>query len=146
MNYRRQATILLSAILIAGLAGYWIGRGDKQVEVREVRVKGDTVEKVVERIVEKVRTVKPDGTVEEKEITRDVTKDKKETIVSNEKDTKVTPLLPKYGVGAGVLTGVDNFPEVGYYVNGRYRIVGSIWVESSINTRRDVSLGISVEL
>jgi hypothetical protein len=142
-----QKVLLGTLLLLAVFAGgYWAGRGDKQVEIREVKVKGDVVEKIVERVVEKIRTVKPDGTVEEKEITRDITKDKKEKIVSNDKASKVTPYLPKWGVGGGAVVGVDTFPEVGYYVNGRYKVIGSIWVESSINTNKSVSVGISVEL
>lgn len=136
----------LVLLLAVFASGYWVGRGDKQIETREVRIKGDTVEKIVEKIVEKTRTVKPDGTVTETEIVRDKVQDKKETVVSNEKDTKITPYLPKWGVGSGAIVGVDNFPEVGYYVGGRYRVLGSVWVESSVNTDKQVSLGISLEM
>jgi hypothetical protein len=141
---QRKILALIILLLITFAGGVYYGRGQKQIEVREVKVQGETVEKVVEKIVEKVRTVKPDGTVEEREITKDVLKDTTERTVSVDREKKETPILPKWSVGGGVISSYSKLLPPSYYGSVGYRALGPIWIEALAGTEH-LGVGIRVE-
>lgn len=124
--YRYTLYILL--VVAAGAAGFYTGKGRKEVQI--VEKKGETITKVVTRTVTVTKTVRPDGTVEEKTETKDRTKDETEKVVN--KDTTTKPMGTDYSLGvryrvssfASVLApGPQNFEaEVGR------RVLGDIWV------------------
>lgn len=138
----------LTAIVIAGAVGFWYGSGQgKTVTVEKEVVRTETQWK--DHIVTIVKTVKPDGTIEEKTVTEE-----KEGTVKKEKDsvdTHVTPSLAQYSLGVRYQSSYSELvsrtltsPGKGVEVSAGRRILGPLWGELGVGMER-VTLGIRYE-
>lgn len=148
-------TILL-IIYTAGIftLGYYAGKGDKEVQIVEkvITKEGETKTVYKDRIVTVTKVVKPDGTTTETTRTeeKEGTKETKRTEVASNKDTKSTPILPKYSVAGGLLQGIYTLSRLhfrpDYYITGGYRVLGPTWLEIGSNTKEELTLGVRIEL
>lgn len=139
---------ILTAVTIAGAAGFYYGSGrGKTVTVEKEVVRTETRWK--DRIVTVIRTIKPDGTVVEE--TR--TEDKEGSSVKDKQNDVVTtmPVLAKYSLGASygvryrdLLGDVSRpNPDRGEMRLGR-RILGPVWGEVGLGLKQ-VTFGIRYE-
>ena len=125
--------------------GYWQGRGQKEIQI--VTREGKERIITVTRTVEKIRIVRPDGTVEEHEKVIDSTKDEKSRETETARITR--SLLTNYT--AGIRYHIDSRPWEDSYgkteiVVGR-RMLEQFWLDAGIRTstkQPEVSLGISM--
>lgn len=149
-----QLAVLVAVCAIAFGAGYW----SRKPEVKTV-TKIETVEKIVEKkvaiadksVTEKTVT-KPDGTVEKtiqrndiSAISVDSTVDRK--VSESKTETKTTVVLPRFSVGGQALMNYGNPKEPPRYnaVVG-YRVLGTVWAEGIANMKKDIGLGVRIEL
>lgn len=139
---------VLIALVLAAAAGFDYGRGQgKTITVEKEVVRTETQWK--DRIVTVVRTVKPDGTVEEKTVTED-----KEGASKKEKDkvdSITTSTLAQYSLGLryqspyrDLISQAIESPYKGVEVSAGRRILGPIWGEMGFGIER-VTLGIRYE-
>jgi hypothetical protein len=96
-----------------------------------------TVDKVETKVVYR-ETTKPNGTVVKETVT--IKQD-----VKTKTDTKIIPLpKPKWMVGAQILPSLTD--KLDYGAELGYRIGESpIWIKTGYNSRRELTLGLSVE-
>jgi hypothetical protein len=140
------------ALLLLGFA-WGFSRGQENVETvvqeRIVVKEGETKVEYRDKIVTVIKEVKPDGTITETTKTEDKqgTKEKKKSIVDNQKKQETKPVLPTYSVAGGVVASLG--PDIltpGYYISGGYRVLGPAWIEVGGNTKKELTLGIRWEL
>jgi hypothetical protein len=140
------------ALLLLGFA-WGFSRGQDQVETivqeKVVYKEGQTKVEYRDKIVTVTKVVKPDGTVTETTKTEDKagTKESKSTKIAEDKRTDTRPVLPNYSIAGGVLSEFG--PDIlrpGYYLTGGYRLLGPAWIEAGGNTKRELTLGIRIEL
>ncbi len=147
--------VILALIVLGGsfAGGFWTGRGNKEVEIREVKTKGETIVKTVEKIRWKERIVHPDGTIVEREHEedRDTKTHDKETV--SEKDKSVRPTQSNYSLGIAYWASFrEPLPEQSKGISydavelrvGR-RIVGDFWIDLGYRLDRSLSLGVRAE-
>lgn len=148
--------VLLLALAFAG--GYWAGHGDREIQtvVQEKRIEVAGRERVVirDRIVTVTRTVQPDGTVTETTRTEEKSKEKEkesEQVATETKEaSKVGPGASHYSLGLlyrpafGTALGRPDFSQVG--IEAGVRVLGPAWIQLGIDGRREVTLGVRVEL
>ena len=155
MSTLHKVIVGLVALILATACGYFYGKGDKEVVIQEkvVTKEGETRTVYKDRIITKTKIIRPDGTVEEREETKQSDKvvDKKKTSTEKEKDTESRPILAKYSVAGYVLLPVESISTIrtaspDYGVIGGYRLIGPVWLEAGGNTRKEFQLGVRIEL
>jgi len=150
-------TIGFLVVLAAALGGFYVGRGQKQVEIQEkvVTIKGETLTVFKDRIVTVTKIVRPDGTVEE--TTRTEEKEgKKETKIAEKKketDSVTTSIASTYSLGLKYWAPLSDIPNVSrarvmdnYEVTAGYRLLGDVWLEAGYKLDKQVSVGLRVQL
>lgn len=147
-------------IAVAAIAiftgGFYIGRGQKEVEIQEkvVTVKGETQVVVRDRIVTVTRVVKPDGTIEESTRTED--RDRKETSrseeVAKEKSKVTRSIASQYSLGLKYWVPNSDILDVGrvrdmnnYEVQVGRRLVGDVWIQGGYRLDKQVSIGLQLQ-
>lgn len=152
LQWRVTICSSLVCLVVGGLGGRLL---------TPVKVKTETVEKIVEKVVniaDKTVITKeikhPDGTIETDVIKKDVTTNK--SVVS---DTEVKknqtnqpavaasdPYRPNWSVGAGVKVSPDNLLMPSYVFSLGHRMLGNLWGSFSYYTQdRAVSADAKVE-
>lgn len=149
--FRIVAVCLVVAISFA--VGYY-----SRVPQTVVVTKTQVVEKIVEKIVavsdhstiDKTVT-KADGTVERtiqindiSAISSDITVDR--TVNSMTKETVAAAVRPQYSLGVHAISSIDWPVEKPHYdiTIGR-RVLGNVWGEAVVNTKKNVGLGLRLE-
>lgn len=152
-------TVGLAAVIAAALAGFYTGRGQKEVEIQEkiITTKGETQTVFKDRIITVTKVLRPDGTVEETTRTEDKSgsSSTKSSEKSKEKDTVTTSIASQYSLGLKYWASLDDkFNEADrtvrdtgrYEVVAGYRILGDIWVEGGYRLDKQLSVGLRVQL
>jgi hypothetical protein len=147
------AAILALALFVAG---FYTGKGQKEIEIQEkvVQIKGETQVLIKDRIVTVTKVVRPDGTVEE--ITRTEDKDRKETSRSEEiakEKSKVTrSIASQYSLGLKYWVPNSDILDVGrvrdinnYEVQVGRRLVGEVWLQGGYRFDKQVSIGLQLQ-
>lgn len=141
---------LAAAGLVLALLGYAFGRymQPAKVEVRvEEKVKTVLVETSKKKKI-KVKIIRPDGTIEEREVEEDVTITEKERVREVEKEKIITNAKPQWK--AGVLAGLNTVhsKEFSYGVQVERRIIGPVFmgVWGTTTNNDDQSAGVSISL
>jgi hypothetical protein len=146
--------IILPVVLAIGLfaGGFYIGRGNKEVEIREIRTKGETVTKIVDRIVTVTRTVHPDGTVEEKTTTENKDTNIKDKEKSTDRDSLTSSNTSNYSLGvhywiplSSRILDPETYSIKAVDVSIGRRLIGDIWVDGSYRFNGDLALGIRLQ-
>lgn len=146
--------IILPLLLAIGLfsGGFYLGRGDKQIEERIIVKKGETEVKIIERTVEKIRIVKPDGTVIEKEIVKDKDSKTKEKDKISESESIISPVMSNYSVAASVWVPLDKrlidrrtYSIDSIEVSVGRRLLGDAWVDAGYRLNNELSLGLRLQ-
>ena len=141
----RNIIIVLVLVLAAAGIGFYYGRGDKQIEIHEI--KGETHVEFRDRIVTVTKTIQKDGTVIETTKTEEINRETDIKVV--EKDSKSTPVTSKYSLSLGItsLTGLASpYDPSNYYVGAGTRVFGPVWLEGSVRGDKSITLGIRYEL
>lgn len=126
------AITALIALLLGAAAGSQLFPKTKEVEVVKEVTKTDivTVTKEVTR---------PDGTKESTTTTTDKSVEKKSA-----KATKTTA-QSKWAVGLTAAKGLDTPQETLYTVNVDYRLVGPLFLKATVNTNKQLGVGVQFE-
>lgn len=127
LKFWRETLIVTLVGLAVFLYNYPLG-----CPAPEVKVVTKTQEVVVTKVVEKIKEIKPDGTVIEKVITKDETKDTKGTKVAEKSKAKYSVGVQIRDldykdliVGAGARLGDSPFwATAGYEVKGKNVLLG----------------------
>lgn len=150
LPYKIIAALLLLLGVFAG--GYFTGKGQREITERLVVKEGETRTITVEKIVTVIRTVKPDGTVEEKTETADRTIDKNKDISEVSKDSSSKLSVNQWGVGGLVKASLKDstiedlkVPKLEYGVVGSMRVIGDIWADLQVTTDKQLGIGLRVE-
>jgi hypothetical protein len=143
-------------ILLGSFAGgLYIGRGHSgEVITKEIKVKGETIVKTIEKIKWRERIVQPDGTIieREREEDRDTASHEKETTTNT--DSSITSNRSKYSLGLAYSTPlsvqgtIDNLkgnPYRNAEIRAGIRVLGPAWGEASYRLDNSVTLGIRLE-
>lgn len=115
-------------VVIAGTLGYSLGRGQKEVQI--VEKEGKVITEVVTRTVTKEHVTRPDGTIEEREVTEDRNEDR--VAIEKERQSTVKPTAHNYSLGVGYR--VDSYKSVispdprHVEVEAARRILGDYWI------------------
>jgi hypothetical protein len=146
----------LTLLVGASLLGFWLGHGQKEVQVIEkkveVRVEGETKIKYQDRIVTVTIIKKPDGTVTETTTTKESSKDEHTNTSSTTKD-KSTQEETKYS--AQYSFGLSTHPSLdatqyrdwhSYRAEAGALLVGPLWGTISYGNKEGILLGLRVEL
>lgn len=153
----KYVLISLVILLVGSVAGgYYLGKEQVQTEVQEKVVYRDAETKIEyrDRTVIKERIVAPDGTVTEREIDKDISRDvdKKSTSSSTERDTITTPTLSRYSLGLKYwlpldnrLLNVDTYSSKQIEVTAGYRMLGEVWLIGGYKLDNSVSVGLSLQ-
>jgi hypothetical protein len=145
----------LIALAAVFLGGFYVGRGQKEIEIQEkiVEVKGETTTVYRDRIVTVTKVVKPDGTTEETTRTEEKEGRKEEKTVdkSKEKDSATRSIASNYSLGLKYWASLDDKSSVGnvrdtgkYELTAGRRLLGDVWLGVGYKLDKQVSLGISV--
>lgn len=150
-------TIGILAVLAAALGGFYVGRGQKQVEIQEkvVTIKGETLTVYKDRIVTVTRIVRPDGTTEETTRTEEKEGKTEEKIAEKkkEKESVTTSTSSQYSLGLKYWASFDDKFNVDkardtnkYEVTAGYRVMGDVWLEAGYRLDKQVSVGLRLQL
>lgn len=165
MEIVNKYTVGLLVALITFGAGYYSGKGDREVQIQEkvVYEKGEKEIVIRDKIVTVTKIVKPDGTVEEVTKTEDKQVAEKSTSTSTEKDKVVvsTPKLSKYSLGLKYWIPLSdkssiegNTVPMNAYAHRNienweavlgYRVAGEVWVIGGYRFSNEVSLGVQFQ-
>lgn len=130
------------------LAGYWMGKGDKEVIEKEKIVLKEGRERIVykDRIVTKTVIRYPDGRVEETEkVEEKESKTEKESEeVAKDTSTHSKPALADYRVGAKYWA---SYPELdtAIEVEAGRRLLGDIWIELGVRADGEAAIGVAIQ-
>ncbi len=132
--------------------GYYLGQGNKQIEIQKEYIKGETITEIVEKTVTVEKIIRPDGTVEERTITenKNTNTDEKKTEISE--STIKTIAQAQYSIGLQyhvdykeLFESAKEYKKLSRYeiIVGR-RILGPAWVEIGSSTEQ-LTLGVRYE-
>lgn len=157
MTLMHKLVALVIVTAVAAGTGYYYGRGNKQVEVREkiVTVKGETITQYKDRIVTVTRVVRPDGTTEETTRTEDKqgSSEQRTTEKKKDTDTATTSIARSYSLGLKYRTRLSDIPDIqqagrdrnNYEMTAGYRLMGDVWIQSGLQLDGSVSLGVAYQ-
>lgn len=145
--------LLLAAV---GLGGYYTGKGQREIVKEEKIIYKEGEEKIVyrDREVIKEKIIRPDGTIEEREITRDISKEieRRSKEIAQEEILKSKPVLSKYSLGVKYWAPLSvEALKPSYYslenteVTTGYRVLGELWIVGGYKLDNSVSLGVSLQ-
>lgn len=142
----------LLALLVSAGAGYYLGTGNVQIEEKVIVKQGEDKIQIVERVVTRTVTIKPDGTRTETETTKDVTRDEQHSDTELSKDKTVTPILAQYSLGIRFSADYKDIANIyndaqnkdNYTVQLGRRLLGPVWIEAGVGVV-DYSLGVRWE-
>lgn len=148
---RNKYLIVLVLLVASGLGGFYLGRGQKEIQIQEkiVTTEGESHIEYRDRIVTVTKIVRPDGTTEETTKTeeKEGTEEKKTKVAEKDKSRTEKSLASNYSLGAmyrlkyGDLTrSALNSVEV----TGGRRLIGDVWLDVGATTS-DVAVGLSVK-
>jgi hypothetical protein len=170
--YKLLAAALLALSLFG--AGWWTGRGQKEVVIQDrivvqekqvvVHDKAEvqTVVQWKDRIVTVTRTVTKNGTVtettktedkakekqQEKAVTHDSTEKQKSTDTAHTESSK--PSLPNYSIGLGYRpVSYDSLRSYSYKfteLRAGVRVLGPVFGEVGVSGTKQVSIGVRIDL
>ena len=158
MNQNNYNLIGLGVLLLLGSfgGGYYMGTGNKEIQIQEKIIYKEQEVKIEyrDRTVIKERTITPDGTITEREIDRDVSKDTETHTSEKETDKSETTksLLTNYSLGLRIsidyneiITPKSEALDVNNYdvILGR-RLIGPSWIELGGNLKH-ITLGVRYE-
>lgn len=139
---------LLILLLGSGLGGFYLGRGQKEVQI--VEKEGKAVIQYKDRVVTVTKTIKPDGTVTE--ITKTEEKSRDTEIDTRSSDTTTKSLSSTYSLGLKYWLPISidiinpaQYSLEGLEITGGYRLVGDSWLDLGVKLDRSVALGLSVK-
>lgn len=135
-----KLVIFLTMTTILGMIGTYAGYNrPAKVEVVE---KVTTVDRIVVKKYQKVKTVtKPDGT---KIVTE--TKTDSKTAEKGTEAVAMTPKLPKYSLGLGIVLDPFNPLKRDYSLEAGFRLWKTpFWGKVGLSTNKTLTLGVSVE-
>lgn len=150
-------TVLGSIILIGviGAGCFYIGKGQREIVIEEkiIYKEGETKIEYRDRTVIKEKIIKPDGTIIEREITKNIEKEieKRSKELAQEISKKITPVLSNYSLGVrywlplsyNELLNRQTYSKEGLEITAGKRIVGEIWLEGGYKLDNSFSLGVS---
>lgn len=130
----------LLLLVITGGIGYYLGSSQVQTQYVEGEVK------VITRVVTVEKIVQPDGTVIERTITDNSTREERT------ESTTTTPALAQYSLGVQYISSykdlLDNPQEMRnpdrYVLVGGRRLLGPVWGELLLGTKQ-LGLGVRYE-
>lgn len=143
MSLRYKVILVLILVLGVFSGGYFLGRGQKEIQI--VERKGD--EKIVykDRTIIVTKTVYPDGRTEERTEERDISQDEHRQESERERTEKAK--LAQYLIGVGYQFSYTMKQELELTkvqaTFGR-RMLGPVWMTGSVGLR-DTVLGLSLE-
>jgi hypothetical protein len=138
------------------LGGYYIGKGQKEVQIEEkiVYKEGETKVEYKDRTIIKEKIIQADGTVIEREITKDISKEieKRSKELASEMVSKIIPKLSKYSLGVKYWFPIEDemfnkkyYNEKKVEVTAGYRIVGEVWGQVGYKLDNSISVGLAVQ-
>lgn len=141
--------ILIAAVVLIGTfgTGFYLGRGQVQVEEKIVYKEGET--RIIEKEVIREKIIRPDGTIEERVIEKDKDTDSKTR--DTETDKSVKPILAQYSLGLGLrvdLGEINKLREVSYenvVITGGRRLLGPLWLDGSVGLDKQITVGVRYE-
>lgn len=153
-GYKILGVLLLLAACVLG--GFYLGKGQKEVQVQEKIVYKEGETKIVykDRTVIHEKIVKPDGTVIERDITKDISQEverrSKEIAEQMIKNTK--PVLSNYSLGVKYWLPVsmdvlhsDTYKLNNTEIQAGRRLMGEVWGQVGYKLDNSISLGVSVQ-
>lgn len=155
-TFTNKYFLIAIAALALFVGGFYVGRGQKQVEIQEkvVTVKGETEIVIRDKIVTVTRVVRPDGTIEESTRTED--RDRKESSrseeVAKEKSKVTRSIASQYSLGLKYWVPNSDILDVGrvrninnYEVQVGRRLVGDVWIQGGYRLDKQVSIGLQLQ-
>lgn len=138
--------IVAGIALIAGVfcAGFYFGKGRREVHIVEKEGKKEI--QVVEKVVEKIKIVKANGTVIEKEIFTDKNIHTKKEASSAVEVVKSAE--SKYTFSGGAVLSQENLngKPIEYYGGAAMRVFGPFWAEATLkSSMKEMTFGIRME-
>jgi len=165
MTTIQKVGIGLVTMLLIFLAGFWTGKGQKEIEVQyqdrvvEKEVKGETQIVYKDRVVTVTKTVKPDGTTTEttrtEEKSKDETKTTEKTEVAKEEsgNRTETPVSSNYSLGVSYVAVIRSYNDLlpglspsvsNIQITAGRRLLGDLWLDIGVAPVGGVySLGVS---
>lgn len=140
---------LVVALALFG-AGYYLGHGQIEIITREI--KGETVTQTVTKVVTVERIVHPDGTVQQRTITRDEDRNQEsKTNTKQQVTTNSKSYIPNYSIGirywanySNLLADSTSLETSRLELSIGRRLLGNLWLEAGARTN-SASLGLRVE-
>lgn len=161
MTTKLHEILLALAILIGVfLAGFYEGRGDRQIETHTVvqteTKTGDTQIVYRDRIVTQVVEKKPDGTVttttKTEQVADNIERKTAETDKSSDTSTKTAPVLSNYSLGLAYVSSYSELLDLtkpgwsNLEVTAGRRLLGDTWLTLGVQpVGRGFSLGLSIQ-
>lgn len=130
----------MKAITITALVALLIGAGvGSQLfpKTREVEVVKEVTRTDIVTVTKEV--TRPDGTKESTTTTTDKSVEKKSATA-----TKVTA-QSKWAVGITAAKGIDTLQETLYTVNVDYRLAGPLFLKGTVNSDKQLGVGVQIE-
>lgn len=155
MNWKMHISLWLFLLAIGFTAGY----SNRRVEVQEIEKKVYIVKegevKWKEKVIIQEKIIRPDGTIEERLITKEEELNKKEKEITNLKEKLaskvITPTLSKYSLGLQIPLKFSEEKAISYSVHDvspvfGIRVLGPVWAEGSFQpSTGTVTLGVRYE-
>lgn len=145
------------AMVVSFIAGYKSNNPEEIVRIEEVIVEREVIsEKSGEKTSDQTNTVKvitkkPDGSTEVVEIDKSKKESEKteEKVIEKEKEQsrKEEKIVAKSKYRTGVWIENDFDTRIGptYRFEAGMRVFGNVWIGTTVNTQKQISLGVSYE-
>lgn len=145
------------AMVVAFIAGYKSNNPEEIVRIEEVIVEREVIsEKSGEKTSDQTNTVKvitkkPDGSTEVVEIDKSKKESEKteEKVIEKEKEQsrKEEKIVAKskYRTGVWIENDFDTRIDPTYRFEAGMRAFGNVWIGTTVNTQKQISLGVSYE-
>lgn len=98
-----------------------------------------------DKIVEKTKTIRDivtkDGETKIREVIVTVSAEESETKLSPQNDPE-----PQYSISAGAVWSAEDPLTPDYYLGAGRRLIGPVWVEAQVTTKKEILIGVKYEL
>lgn len=144
-------------VLLTGAvaAGYYLGKGQKEVTVEEkiIYKKGEERIQYRDRTIIKERIVAPDGTITERETTKDIAQEieRRSTELAQEMVSKSKPVLSNYSLGlkywlplSDKIVNAESYGTEQLEITAGRRLLGEIWLDAGYKLDNSFSVGLSL--
>lgn len=146
-NAWSRSGLYVILVAAAGATGYWQGVSNRKTIT--VEHTAQTLIEYRDRIVVHEKIIHPDGTIEEKDTTREISEDTNHS--ESDREVTSTPVLPDYSLGirygstySDLLRNSLSPNPNSLELNIGRRILGPLWVEVGAGLER-VTLGVRYE-